>query len=265
VRKALFTIISLGLLSSCTSEHESLVQKADREASRQNAQLAKYLYLQVIEQRKERDHIRYSALKGLAKVCLDQLFDYPIAAKSFETIFEEYSGVARYQTEIAKLRLEASKMYRINLERPQKALNVLSPFIEGRGFSIEIGKELGWVFVALSDYNQARHWFVQSWERAKARNSCSDMRELQLNIIQVFSLQDLCDEALRWTGEALPKGCEPDAFAILIEKAHCFEISGEVNKAMSLFEEVIAKDAKNERAHFFLEGLKRRQKEKASK
>jgi len=265
VKNVLFTIISAGLLLGCSSEHESLVQKADREASRQNAQLAKYLYLQVIEQRKERDHIRYSALKGLAEVCLNQLFDYPTAAKSLETIFEEYSGVARYQTEITKLRLEASKMYRINLERPQKSQNVLSPFIEGRGFSVEIGKELGLVFVALSDYSQARHWFGQSWEKAKVRNSCSDMRELQLNIIQVYSLQDLCDEALRWTGEALPSGCEADTFAILIEKAHCFEISGEVNKAMSLFEEVIEKDPKNERAHFFLEGLKRRQKEKASK
>ncbi len=263
--KAVATLILLGFLFACRSEHESMVEKADREALNQKSQLALYLYLPVIETRKERDDIRYRALKGLAQVSATQLNDYREAARALDTIFEEFSGVDQYANEIRMLRMMAAKIWRINLEKPSRALDVLSPMIDKKPFTLEFGAELGRVYLALNDYNSASHWFTQSLELAKREKNCDELKSLQLDLIQVYAIQDKCNEVFELSEMTFPAPCTPDEFSVTVEKANCFEIKGEVAKATEIYQEMIKKDPKNLKAHFLLESLKRRQKQKLTR
>lgn len=260
-----FFVLFCLLLIACSSEHERYIIKADEEALRQNNQLAKYLYVQVLENHPEKDRIRYRALRGLAEVSMTQLFDYRTAVKALETIFEEFKQVNEYRDEIRQLRVRAARIYRINLENPEKALDVLSPLIPLSNKSIQERRELGQVHLSLANYEQAKQWFLQAWEQAQENKDCDTLRSLQLEIIQVYSLRDLCDEALQWTQVNFPSGCEPDKFSVAVEKAHCYEMSGEVTKALQLYEALVKENPQNARAYFFLENLKRREREKQSK
>lgn len=263
--KFLFVSVAFSLFSACVSEHAKLVEKADQEALKQKSQLAKYLYVQVVDGHKEKDDIRYRALKGLAEVSMAQLFDYQTAVKAMEKIFEEYDQVPAYQAEIKDMRLKASKIWRINLETPRRSLDVLSPYLAGRIKSLDAFEEIGHVFIALNQYDDAKAWFLKAWNLALTQESCSHLNDLQLNLVQTHSLKGECKEALQWANERLPATCTPARFSLELEKAHCFEMLGEVNKAMSIYEELIKSNPENTRAHFFLESLKQRQKDKASK
>lgn len=249
----------------CEGQYESLVRKADQEALEQKSQLAKYLYFQVVRDHKAKDEIRYRALKGLGDISLTQLYDYPTAMAAYDKIFEEFGQVSRYQTEIYDLRLKAATCWRVNLERPQKALDVLTPLISSRDFKISFGRELGKIYLSLRNYEQAQHWFIQTYEAAKKNNDCAAMRSSQLDVVQTFSLQKKCDEVLHWSNINFSDSCQPDRFSLAVEKANCFEINGQVDRALSLYKNLIKEDPENTRINFFLENLKRRQKEKQKK
>jgi len=238
------------------------VKKADTESLRQRSQLAKYLYLQALENHKAKDHTRYRALRGLAEVSITQLYDYPTAVRALGTLFDEFGQVNRYQNEVWDLRIKAARIWRLNLQRPAQALDVLSPMMKSSRFSSEFGTELGRTYLALGDFQQARHWFVQSWEHVKRSTNCQYLRSLQLDLIQSYSLQDRCDEALQWSQEELPDGCQADQFSVSLEQAHCYEIQGDIPRAKELYQDIISANPQNTRAHFFLESLKHRQKEK---
>ena len=239
-----------------------MVDKAEVEALQQRSQLAKYLYLQVLESHRARDDVRYRALRGLAEVSVSQIYDYPTAVRALDTLFEEFGQVGRYQNEIWDLRIKAARIWRLNLQRPDRALDVLSPLIKGSRFSAEFGVELGRTYLATGDYDQARHWFSQSWETAKRAMNCDYLRSIQLDLIQVYSLRDRCDEALRWSNETFPDSCEPDRFSVSIEQAHCYEIQGDIPRAKEIYESILETNPKNTRAHFFLESLRHRLQEK---
>lgn len=257
-------IILMGA-SACRSEYEKMIDKADRELLQQKSQLAKYLYLQVLEKRKERDDVRYRALKGLANVSATQLYEYREAAVAFSRIFEEFGQVGQYQVELRELRLMASKIWRLNLERPDKALDVLTPMIEKDLFEAEFGQELGRVYVALGDYKSASHWFSQTLEIAANQKNCELTKSLQLDLLQVFYIQDQCGKVFEIADMKYPKGCSPDKFAINVERANCLELTGDTAKAAEIYQEILKNDPKNLKALFFLEGLKRRQKQKQTK
>lgn len=253
------------VLSSCASSDEKLVNKAEQEALEQKSQLAKYLFIQVVQNHKEKDSIRFRALKGLANVSMTQLYDYATAAKAFNVLFEEYSQVSAYKDDISNLRLMASRLFRMNLQEPSRSLDIMTPLMTNASFTVDWGHELGRVYLALRNFEQAEHWLEQSWSMAKGQSDCKSLRELQLDLIQVFSLQENCGEALKWANQSFPGTCRADEFAVTIEKAHCYEIQGEVPKAQQLYEDLIRRDPENTRAHFFLESLKKRQKEKQQK
>jgi|GEM_PF-4839637 len=250
---------------NCSGPYERLVSKADQEAIKQKSQLAQYLYIQVIENHKAKDNIRFRALKVLANVSMSQLFDYPAATKALGILFDEYSSAGRYKSQIAELRVKNAQIWRISLKNPQKALDVLSPLMKFSDIKEDAINELAQSYMGLSEYDQAQKWFVNAWERAKEKHDCESLKRIQLDIIQVYSLRNMCDEALKWSNETFPKGCYPEHFGVAIEKAHCYEMTGEVNKALSLYLEIIKKDPTNAQAHFFLDSLKERQKEKQSK
>jgi tetratricopeptide (TPR) repeat protein len=257
-----FLLLVLGTATACQSEHEGLVKKADTEALQQRSQLAKYLYLQVLEGHRARDDVRYRALKGLAEVSISQIYDYPTAVRALDTLFEEFGQVSRYQNDIWDLRIKAARIWRLNLERPDRALDVLSPLLKSSRFTSEFGVELGRTYLATGDTDQARHWFLQAWEDAKRSMNCAYLRSIQLDLIQVYSLRDRCDEALQWTHEKFPEGCEPDHFSVSVEQAHCYEIQGEIPRAKELYQEILKNNPQNTRAHFFLESLRQRLQEK---
>jgi tetratricopeptide (TPR) repeat protein len=263
--RALVVASFFWILGACTPDHVRLVEKADREALDQKAQLAKYLYLQVLEKRKERDAVRYRALKGLAMVSAMQLNEYREATAALSRLFEEYSQVSEYQAEIRALRLMASKIWRINLENPERALDALSPMVQAGPFTLEFCEELARVYLANNDYEQASHWFRQSLEMARKVENCEELRSLQLDLLQVYSVQDKCKEVFDLAEMQFPKNCGRDEIGILVEKASCFEMTGEVAKATAIFEEMIRKDPKNLRAHFLLENLKKRQRQKLTR
>ena len=265
IHKLCFLIgFSMGLIA-CSSVSERFVRKADSEAIKQNSQLAKYLYGQVIEKHKSKDDVRYRALRGLAEVSMSQLFDYRTALKAMETIFDEYKQVTAYELDVRGLRLKAARIYRQNLDQPDKALDVLSQLMIAENQTLEESREIGHTYLALGDYEQARAWYLKSWNTSLDRKNCDNLKSLQLDMMQVYSLRDMCDEVLQWSQVDFPEKCVPDEISVAIERAHCFELSGEVTKALEIYEELIKQQPKNARAHFFLENLKRRQKEKQTK
>lgn len=264
MRRVLSLFLVVGLLA-CASEHEALIEKAEHEASENKAQLAKYLYLQVLSKRKEKDHVRYRALKGLANISATQLYEYREAAAALDKLFEEFGQVAQYSGEMRNLRLMAARIWRVNLENPQRALDVLSPMIEPTKFDLELGQELGRTYLATSNYESAVHWLTQSFEAAKSSQDCFRLRSLQLDLLQTFSIQDKCDQVFYWSEVSFYPGCQPDSFSVSVERANCYEITGETAKAMAVYQEMIKKDPQNMKAHFFLESLKRREKQKLSR
>jgi tetratricopeptide (TPR) repeat protein len=251
-------------LWGCSSESERFVRKADAEAIKQNSQLSKYLYGQVIEKHKAKDDVRYRALRGLAEVSMSQLFDYRTALKAMEVIFDEYGAVSAYELDIRNLRLKAARIFRQNLDQAEKSLDVLSPLIVASHQTLEELREIANTYLSIGDYEQARDWFSKAWTISVDRNHCDSLKSLQLDMMQVYSLRDMCDEVLKWSSVSFPKDCVPDELSIAVERAHCLEILGEINKAIEIYEELIRQQPKNARAHFFLENLKRRQKERQS-
>jgi len=161
--------------------------------------------------------------------------------------------------------LMASKIWRLNLEQPDKALDVLTPLIDKSPFEPDFGQELGRVYLALSDYKSAGHWFTQTLEIATHQNKCEMIKSLQLDLIQVFYIQDQCSKVFEVADMKFPKGCGPDHFALNVERANCMELSGDIAKATDVYQELLKQDPKNLKALFFLEGLKRRQKQKQTK
>lgn len=250
------------LVLGCSSSSEQLLRKAQQDALDQKPQLAKYVLIQLVKDHKVKDSVRFRALKSLSEVALTQLHDYPTAVQALEMIFDEFSQVRAYKQEIDDLRVLASRVYRVNLQNPRRALDMMTPMMTDNQFHSRWGQELGRVYTALRNFEEAEHWYQQSWSMARQQEDCQILRELQLELIQLFSVQDRCDQSLSWANQSLPETCERDDFAIAIEKAHCYEIQGEVSKAMRIYEKMIEGNPDNLRAHFFLESLKRRQREK---
>jgi len=69
---------------------------------------------------------------------------------------------------------------------------------------------------------------------------------------------------MKWADQALPSGCKADEFSIVLERAHCFELMNEPQKSVKIYEQILEKNPQNSRAHFLLEGLKRRMRDKTT-
>jgi hypothetical protein len=54
-------------------------------------------------------------------------------------------------------------------------------------------------------------------------------------------------------------------FSVRVEMAHCYEIRGESEKAISLIQEILNENPENYRAEYLLKNIRKRQKEKASR
>jgi tetratricopeptide (TPR) repeat protein len=260
-----FSFLFILVAVSCRPSDNDLVTKADEEALSQRSQLAKYLYIQVIQSRSMHDDIRFRALEGLAEISSSQLFDYPTAIKTIEKILEEYSGDAIYRSRTIRWRLRAAQIYRLSLQKYEKALLFLEPLEHDSNSDTEVYQEIGKNYLAIRKFKEAETFLHKAWDKAVPERNCGILKSLQLDLVQTLSLAKKCDQAQTWIQTKLPPPCVADSFSLAFEQAHCYEIGNDVSAAMKIYEEIIRKQPSNTRAYFLLEGIKRRQREKQVK
>ncbi|MDB5039110.1 MAG: hypothetical protein JWQ35_2638 [Bacteriovoracaceae bacterium] len=264
--KSVFFLFSLLVLfTACRPSHRELIEKADEDVLNQRSELAKYLYMQVIQKHPNHDEVRYRALKGLVEVSLAQLFEYPIAIGAMEKIVDEYENDPQFRNEIPEWRRRLSEVWRINLEKPRKAREALKPLLNRTDLSETFDEEVGRTLTALGEYSDAETALKRAWDKSIKKKECAFIRSVQMELIQNYALSKHCDLALGWTTQKLPQGCEPDRFGLALEKANCLEVSGDSMAAMKIYEEVIKSNPKNLRAQFLLDNIKRREREKRIK
>lgn len=259
MKKAVFLGLGLLWISACAGHDERLLDKAEAELLVQRSQLAKHLFSQVIENRKRPDALRRRALEGLAEVSKTQLFDYRTAVRTYEQLISEYPGDG---ASVRRWRFEAGRIWMKNLQDPERAWKVLEPMSKEQSLSVEEAQKIARVLLNLRDFEQSLAFMEQAWVKAMNTKTCSQLRSLQLDYVQNFFIQKKCDRVLEWAERPLVAGCEPDRFSLSLEKAHCLEISGEVQKARTLLSQMIERHPSNQRAHFLLKGLEIRARQK---
>lgn len=265
-RQGLLFIFALGItLSACKNHNESILEKAIYESSRQRTQVAQYLFNEIIQDHKKKDFIRFQALIGLKNLFLTQLFDYKRALAVTNTLIEEYGSLQEYQIPLRQVRTQGAEICRIHFQDADKALDLLSPLVGENDLSVRIEQELGKIYLAKRNFQMAEFRFKRAWVKANRNNDCLQSKTLQLDIMQTYALNDRCDESLSWSKQGLPESCEPDDFAMTLERAHCFEMTGQVNKAIETYETFVKDNPNHVRAHFFLDRLEKRKKDKLRK
>ena len=260
--KNFFICFGISFCVACKPSDSDLLRKADDEALNQRAQLAKYLYIQVLQNRTNRDELRFRALEGLAEVSSTQLFDYPSTIRAIETILEEFGRDALFRGRTISWRLRAAQIYRIHFQKYERALQLLEPLSIDNNSSSEIFQEVAKNYLAARKFSEAEYFLKKAWDKASSSTDCILYRSLQLDMIQAFSLDKKCDQALDWIQKKLPNACKSDSFSLAFEEAHCFEAGNEVQKAIKIYEDIIKAQPTNARAHFLLESIKKRQREK---
>jgi tetratricopeptide (TPR) repeat protein len=253
------------LLMACHPSHRELLDKADVDALDQRSLVAKHIYLQVSKEHTGHDEIRYRALKGLVNIALTQTYEYPMAAAAIEKIVDEYENDAQFRSEIPEWRKKLASVYRLNLQKPRRALEVLHPILNRGDLPEVIDQEIGRTLLSMNEYAEAEVSFQRAWSKAVQNKDCALLSQLQLELIQTFSLSKRCDRAIEWTDKKLPEGCETDRFALAVEKANCLEIGGDADGAMKIYESLVKSNPKNLRAQYLLENIKRRERKKEIK
>lgn len=265
-RPKLFHLVGLVLallsITACQNSPSSLVEKADREALNQRGALASHLYIQVIGSHQTRDEVRLKALEGLADVSLSQLFDHQQAMKAMNTIISEYGGYAAYADAVRKWRLRAADVARVQLQKPERAVELLEPLKDQQDSNAEVSFGLGEAYLASGNYADAATSLKFSFSQGLKSKNCALVKSAQLNLVQAYSLQKDCENSISWAKEALFDGCESDSTSLQLEMANCYEVLGDAPKAIEIYQNMISKNSQNTRAHFLLESLKRRQREK---
>ncbi|MBN8553842.1 MAG: hypothetical protein J0L93_00170 [Deltaproteobacteria bacterium] len=258
-----FLIVFTGIIfSACKTSDSDLIRKADDEALNQRAQLAKYLYIQVLQNRSNRDELRFRALEGLAEVSSTQLFDYPAAIKAIEIILEEFGRDALFRDRTTAWRLRAAQIYRTHFQKYERALQILEPLSLDTNANSEVLQEVAKNYLSIRKFSEATFFLKKAWDKAPTSKNCNLFRSLQMDMIQTFSLDKKCDQAIDWIQKKLPAACKPDSFSLAFEEAHCFESGNEIQRAIKIYEDIIKAQPSNSRAHFLLESIKKRQREK---
>lgn len=251
----------LAFLMACSPSDRALVEKADQEALRQRASLSKYLYLQVLERRSERDALRYRAWSGLVNVATNQLFDYKLAGASIEQMIKEFEGEPFFKPDLPRLRLQASRIYRLNLQNPDRALQILMPTLESGEIAVEFEEEFGNIFLSKGKSVEAEAHFRKAFEKSLKARDCVPAQRAQLLLIQSLVLNRSCDRAFQWMDHQLFEGCSKQEASIEIERANCFEQLGDPQKAMATLDELAIRNPQDKRISFILSSLRKRIKQ----
>jgi tetratricopeptide (TPR) repeat protein len=257
-----FFALSFLIFCSCKPTDFETVRRADQDALNQRSQLAKYLYLQVIKTRNSRDDVRLRALEGLAEVTSNQTFEYLSAVKAIEMAVQEFGQDPQYEYRMVELRKRGAEIYRSNLQNLPQALTLLEPLLTRSDVTSDVLQTAGRIQLSLRQFEEAEKNFSRAWGMALRAKTCANLKTLQLDMIQRFLLEKKCDSAMEWMDKKLIDHCEPKHFEIESERAQCLEMGNEPSKALKILEELVTKDPSNSRAHFLLDALKRRMREK---
>ena len=263
--RKLFLLLVIVLSVGCRPSHRELLDKADEDLINQRALLAKYIYLKISKEHTTKDFIRYRALKGLVDVSLTQLYEYPVAVGAMEMIVNEFEGEPQFRGEMPEWRERLAEVLRINLQQPRKAKEVLQPLLSREDLPERIEQEIGQTLLALNEYTDAEIFFKRAWDKTVSKPECSLARQLQLNLIQTYTLSRRCDLAIEWTEKQLPNPCKPDSLSLLMERANCLEINGEPGQAIKIYEDLLKENPKNLRAQFLIQSIRKREREKVKK
>jgi len=251
-------ILALLVFSSCSPSASELVEQAEKDALSQRTQVARHLYGQVLREYDRKDEVRERALAGLFDLSLNQLHDYPLALQTADVLIAEFPSSSRLRT----IRLKAAQVSRYQLEDPDRAMKYLEPLKESPNLSASEKQELGRTQSAARQYEAAEVTLKGAWDLAMKQSLCREARELQMDIMQVLSLQRKCPESLEWGEKPLMNGCSPDTYAVKVEMAQCYEFEGEPAQAIRIYEELIKLQPENSRVQLLLSNVKKRQKEK---
>jgi len=260
-------ILAFALISStaCQPSSAQLVDKAEHEALSQKSQLARHLFEHVIANHSTKDSTRFRALKGLSVLALTQLRDYVLAVRIVEKMNEEFGSSISYQRELRDLRFLVAEAARLQLQKPEIALKLISPYIESTDLSGTELRELGRLHTTLLEFKLANDFFSRLWKTAIETRNCNAARENQLDMMQVKTLMKQCPETIEIGKQPLFATCEPDTYSIRLEMAHCYEYEGAPEKAISIFKEMLKGNPENSRIQALLQNVQRREKERLLK
>ncbi len=255
-------LVVLSLMTACENSPSDLVSRADREALNQRSQLAQHLYLRALQRHTEADDLRLRALSGLARVSFNQLHDYPLGMRTVDQLLREFKDRSPKDANIRQIRMQASEVARLQLQEPSKSLELIQPYVDADYLSAHESQELGRSLIFLGQYESALKILRRAWDVAAQMKNCSELKRLQLDLIEIYVIQRKCDEAIRWADIQIPVGCEKDRVAVESERAHCFELQGSTDGAVKILEDLLKENPDNPRIHFLISSLKKRIREK---
>jgi tetratricopeptide (TPR) repeat protein len=182
-----------------------------------------------------------------------------------QKIIEEYENDAQFRNEIPEWRRKLAEVWRVNLENPRRAEEVLHPLFARTDLSIDIDQEIGKTLLASRQYVEAEAALQRAWTKASRTKNCPSLKTLQMDLIQTYAVSKRCEKAIEWSEQKLPESCEPDRLSLALERANCLEINGDAVGAMKIYDELIKLNPKNMRAQYLLENIKRRERKKEIK
>jgi tetratricopeptide (TPR) repeat protein len=248
-------------LVGCQPSARDLVQHAEEEVLQHRGQLARHLFIQVIDSHDTKDSLRFRALKGLTLLSFTQLQDYQTGLKVLDRLIYEFGDAVGFQSEIRALRFMGSQVSRIQTQNTDRALNYIEIYKSANNLSAEEAQELGRTLLAAQQWEEAEDFFERGFEAAIASNHCALAQALQLDVMQIMTLQKKCPETIAWARKKLFDGCDRLQTSIDIERAICYEYEGEVAEAIKIYETMLRENPKNTRAHFLLESIRKRQQD----
>ncbi len=252
-------IFSIG----CSASRRDQLEKAEELAINQRSQLARHLFIQVLKDSRRKDDLRVRALEGLLSVTAYQLHQYQEALEVLDILIKDFEMDPLYKPKVPEWRAQAASIAREHLDEPIKAQEYLAPLKTKENLPVGVLSEMGDTALALGEYGEAEIYFLQVWEDAKKESRCSEMRSSQLNLMHVFQLTRRCDRALEWAEKPLPDSCVKDVLSILSEKAICYEMMGEVSKAIDILEAAQLEQPENKRISALIQSIRHREKRKA--
>lgn len=261
----LIVIILLSFQFACKPSDAQLVQKAEQEALSQRSQLARHLFEHVISTHSTKDETRFRALKGFSYLSLNQLRDYILAVRLVDKMGEEFGSSISHQQELRDLRFFAASAARLQLQKPETALRLITPYLDQSNLTELELQEIGRTHLALLEFEKAEAAFSKAWKIAGDKKNCFVAKENQLDLMQVKTLMKNCPETIETGKQKLFNGCEPDTYSVQLEMAHCYEYEGEPNKAVAIYEEMLKKSPENSRIQILISNVRKREKERQLK
>ncbi len=253
-----FGVMVLGV--GCKSSNRDLLDEADVKALSGKPEIARTLYLRVLRDHSRKDDIRFRAYKGLIDVLRLSFHRYAESAEAMERIIQEFQQESLFRSELDQWRVELAHLYITSLERRGRARELLREASPRLSDDIETQSRLADLFVKVEDWEMAEKSLMVAWEKALKEGACPTLKSLQILAVHLFQSMKRCDRSLEWTAVILPPPCVSDTYSIVIEKAHCYEMMNEPQRAIEILSEFIQKNPASTRVAALISELRERER-----